>query len=266
MSTETPTTIEWCREAARRIHRGTGRLTLLLARRISRRGAAHASAAWGSIRRWVGAASGFVDWALRVGLLLLAAGLARKVLAAAAPALADRVDSLSWLMWPAAVVWVVAAYRVGHEDWRPPVDEDEQKPKVEPVDGQGAEPAGPPVLDRDRLVAALHEVGAPHAQFVPLAERLGTTTARVREACEKHRIPTRDGVRMRGRSTAAGVARPDFPPFPSPTGPAPGGVVAAGQANNNNDNNGLVVERGEGMTIIREPAETASRHTALKKP
>ena len=261
----TPSTVQWAREAARRISRGSSRLVWLLGRRISRRGVAHARRMWRGIFAWLGAASGF-DWLLRAAILVVG-GLLAKHFAPGVGHLALRIlEAASGYMWAIAAVWVIAAYRLGADDWKPPADDQDAEqpvePEQQPVDGAQPAPADErPLPTREQLVAALHEIGAPHAQFVPLAEHLGVDTARVREACKAAGIPTRDGVRMRGRSSAAGVARGDFPPLPSPTGDPSAASLLGAATSNNNDNNAATLAAGEGRTIvITDDPENPYRH------
>lgn len=91
-------------------------------------------------------------------------------------------------------------------------------------------------LTREQLVQALHTIGAPHAHTSALAEHLGTTSERVRDALDEAGITRSGGVRMKGRKVAVspGVKREDFPPLPSPTqdGPVEGVLTS-----NNNSNN-----------------------------
>ena len=94
-------------------------------------------------------------------------------------------------------------------------------------------PAEPPELLAAELVRALHEVGAHHAHLAALADHLGTTTERVRAGLKAAGIPAGDQVRMRGRGVSTGVRAAHFPPLPAPTPP----VVAAGHADNNDNNN-----------------------------
>lgn len=260
-----PTTRQWCRDAARRISRGTSRLTWLLGRRISRTGAARARTWWRGIRGWLGDASGAVDWTLRAGVLLLVALFIRHMLGMVASTLPERLDRASWLMWPAAAVWLIAAYRVGRDGWQPPAepepDEAEQPVEAAPDDDQ--DDAEPRQITPEQLARALHAVGDPHAQWKPLAEHLGVTTDEAKEACAAAGIPHRGGVRMRGRSTSAGIDRADFPPLPAPSGPAAVGVVGAGQPASNSNNNtapGTVVRTPDGaLLLIRDDPDNPAR-------
>lgn len=283
------TTMEWIRDAAQRIGRGSGRLCTLIARRFLGRGARKASAWRESVAEWLGEVTG-AAWLLRLALLVGAGLIARKILLAVGRSL-GHAHGPEWLMWVVTGVWIIAAYRVGHPDWQPkpepekakdaddaaeasaaqeqPDDPGEDPGGTEDSDGTEREtappaPAAPPLPSLPDLRIALARVGTPHAHLAVLAADIGTTPERVREALEKWAIPI-EAVRMQGRGTSTGVKG----------GPAvhpslalrseDAAVVAAGQPANNNDNNAdePYVERPvEGMLIIRHPAETASRrHT-----
>lgn len=289
MSRRTLTTAVWCRVAVRRINRGTGRLFWHLAGRITRKGKAKGTSWWEGITGWLGEASGLA-WLLRLGLLIGVAALARNILTAVAIAVLHRADAARWVMWPASIVWIIAAYRAGRIGWKPkpeksakgdgpaeetvaqeqPDDEPSEDPDIAEDNG-GAEretappaPAAPPLPSLPDLRIALARVGTPHAHLAVLAADIGTTPERVREALEKWAIPI-EAVRMQGRGTSTGVkGGPAVHPSLA-LRPEDAAVVAAGQPANNNDNNAdePYVERPvEGMLIIRHPAETASRrHT-----
>ncbi|WP_327725742.1 hypothetical protein [Streptomyces europaeiscabiei] len=262
---KTPSTVQWARAAARRISRGSSRLVWLLGRRISRRGVTQARRMWRGIVAWLGEASGF-DWLLRAAILVVG-GLLAKHFAPDVALVALRIlEAASAYMWAAAVVWTIAAYRVGAKDWTPPTDDQDGEQQPEPVEAaaDGAQPAPTaeqPLPTREQLAVALHEIGAPHAQFVPLAERLGVDTARVRAACRAAGIPTRDGVRMKGRSSAAGVARSDFPPLPSPAeDPSSASLLAAATSNNNDNNAATAGPEGVHSFVITDDATNPYRH------
>ncbi|MCI4143041.1 hypothetical protein [Streptomyces sp. MMS20-AI2-20] len=146
----------------------------------------------------------------------------------------------------AAVVWLIVAVVMGLrmpnplapapvDEGKATADEDDQDADEDTPDEDAAAAGGIP---RERLVRALHEVGAPHAHISALAEHLGAPTTAVREALAAARIPTSGGVRMKGRPVAVspGVKAGDFPPLPSPTeeGPEEGALTS----NNNDNNNG----------------------------
>ena len=73
-------------------------------------------------------------------------------------------------------------------------------------------------------------------------------------------IPWRAGVRTRA-GNGPGVHRDDIAALSPSPGDGPGGGVVAGEDANTNANNTPVVERREGMTIIRMPGER--RHYAV---
>ncbi|MFF5670277.1 hypothetical protein ACFY8S_09090 [Streptomyces hygroscopicus] len=273
------TTMEWIRAAAQRISRGSGRLCWLIARRVTSRGAARARA-WGSgITSWLSEATG-PAWLLRLALLVGAAAVARKILLAFGRSL-GHAHAPEGLMWVLALVWLIAAWRIGRPDWQPPteqkteqapIEETAEKPDEDAEDEPPAEPhtrPAPPTLDQ--LRAAVAEIGTPHAHVAALAEHLGTTADLVRERLAAAGIPV-DAVRMKGRGSSTGVRAEDLPPLSGPSSAPPGGVVAAGQSANNDNNNaedgapekGLRVERiGQSGAIIRDPAETARRREAV---
>ncbi|WP_442803460.1 hypothetical protein OG411_19250 [Streptomyces pseudogriseolus] len=138
----------------------------------------------------------------------------------------------------AAAVWLIAAVVLGMRMPNPlapaaPVDEAAAEDVDTAPDEDAPAPGGIP---RERLVRALHTVGAPHAHISALAEHLEATTSAVREALTAAGIPTSGGVRMKGRPVAVspGVKAADFPPLPSPTEE---GAQEGALTSNNNDNN-----------------------------
>lgn len=141
----------------------------------------------------------------------------------------------------AAVVWLIAAVVMGLRLPNPlapaaPADEGKVPADEGDQDAPDEDALAPGGIPRERLVQALHEVGAPHAHTAALAEHLDTSTEAVREALAAAGIPTQGGVRMKGRKVAVstGVRNSDFPPLPSPGGEtAQEGVLTS----NNNDNN-----------------------------
>jgi hypothetical protein len=125
------------------------------------------------------------------------------------------------------------------------------KGKTTPA-GASSEPAGQaPALTRDRLVQALHEVGAPHAHTSALADHLKAPAEAVREALDEAGIPRSGGVRMKGRPVAVspGVKKADVPPLPSPAQEPPQeGVLTS----NNNSNNTGQEDPGEGPALVQD--------------
>ncbi|MFF7901192.1 hypothetical protein ACIO02_34035 [Streptomyces sp. NPDC087568] len=252
-----PTTMQWIRQAAQRIATGSTRLTTHLASR-----AVHAGRrVWRSATGWLGEASG-VGWLLRLAMLLAAAAVLRKITTAVAVGLYARVASggAPWLLWGTAGVWVIAAYRCGRDGWEPkqaapeaPADaksedqEDEEKtPEAAPASAPQA--AAPLSVSPVALVAAVRDIGTPHAQLTPLAEHLGTTTDVVRATAAGMGWQVKD-VRMQGRSASAGL-RWDEVPSPPPATPAPG-VVGAGQLADDNDDDTDGEGPGEGIRARR---------------
>ncbi|MEU8723534.1 hypothetical protein [Streptomyces antimycoticus] len=276
------TTMEWIRAAAQRISRGSGRLCWLIARRVTSRGAARARIWWSGITGWLAEASGLA-WLLRLALLAGAAAIARKILLAIGRNV-GHAHAPEGLMWVLAVVWLIAAYRIGRPDWQPPAEpesETEQAPAEaeeetaeaddEPDAGAEQVPAGPFEPSLSDLRIALARAGTPHAHLAVLAADIGTSPERVREALEKWGVPI-EAVRMQGRGTSTGVKGGAAVHPALALRPEDAAVVAAGQPTNNDNNNaeddapekGLRVERiGQAGTIIRDPAETARRREAV---
>lgn len=248
----TPTTMQWIRQAAQQIATGSTRLATHLASR-----ALHAGLrVWRRATSWLAGASG-VSWVLRLAALVAAAALLRKIVTAVAAAVYVRVEAgaAPWLMWGAAGLWVVAAYRCGREDWTPnrpaskaPASGEQPADTSSPEPDVPQAPTGPPPVSPVALIAAVRDIGTPHAQFVPLAQHLATTTDRVRAAAAEMGWPVKD-VRQAGRSSAAGL-RWDECPSPAPADPSPG-VVGAGQPADDNDDDTAGEEPREGVEVRR---------------
>ncbi|MGV9282132.1 hypothetical protein [Streptomyces sp. NPDC003730] len=270
-----PSTMQWIRQAGQRIATGSGRLashlagrTVLAARRL-----------WQRAEAWLGDPF-TLGWLLRLAVLIAVAAVLRKVAVAAGGGLYAAVADgrAPWLMWGAASLWVVAAYRCGREGWAPrpaaetPADA-EQLPDAEQQDDQEAAeqtPAGPPPVSPVALIAAVRDVGTPHAQLKPLAERLGTTTDAVRAAAAGMGWPVKD-VRMAGRSASAGL-RWDECPSPAPSDPSHGVVGAGERADDNDDDTGgegpregIAVRRTDGGLIIYDLADRHRRRGTIDR-
>lgn len=260
-----PSTMQWIRQAGQRIATGSGRLaahlaarTLLAVRRL-----------WQRAEAWLGDPFTF-GWLLRLALLILALAVARKVAVAVGGGLYAAVADgrAPWLMWGTAGLWVAAAYRCGHDSWKPnrptaeePTDEEQLEPDSQE---QPAAPTGPPPVSPVALIATVRDIGTPHAQLKPIAEHLGTTTDAVRAAAAGMGWPVKD-VRMAGRSASAGL-RWDECPSPAPDGPS-SGVVGAGERADDNDDDisgegpreGVAVRRTDGGLIIYDLADRHRR-------
>lgn len=275
-----PSTVQWLRAAVHRIAVGSGRRATYLAAWTAHRG----RSIWARATGWLGEGEG-VGWLLRLVVLLGLGAVLRKILTAIALGIYHRVEhgGAPWLMWGAAVCWIASAYRAGADDWkpkRPAVPDspaaDEQEAPASEGESDNAEqppveqPKTPPVSPV-ALVAAVRDVGTPHAQLKPLAEHLGTTTDAVRAAAAGLGWAVKD-VRMQGRSASAGL-RWDDCPSPTILAPSPG-VVGAGQPADDNDDDrpgeghgeGLrVVAIGQGGVVVHHSAEVV-RHHSLRKP
>lgn len=275
----TPSTVQWLRAAVHRIGVGSGRRATYLAAWTLHRG----RSLWTRATGWLGEGEGF-GWLLRLAVLLGLAAILRKILTAVAVGIYHRVEDggAPLLLWGTAAWWIVSAYRAGADDWKPkrpaapdaPAAEQEPSPAQSKPDEAGqpaaAEQAKTPPVSPVALVAAVRDVGTPHAQLKPLAEHLGTTTDAVRAAAGGVGWPVKD-VRMEGRSSSAGL-RWDDCPSPTISAPSPG-VVGAGQAADDNDDDrpgegqekGLrVVAIGQGGMVVHRLAEMV-RHHSLRK-
>lgn len=271
-----PTTAQWLRAAADRVCVGSARLAADRGGRLIR----SLRTRYTRTRAWVGESSGF-DKVLRVALLVGVALLARAIGVAVARWAYHRIQSGAW--WPllvaATVAWLVAAYRAGRTDWKPtpapaPADAalggDDEADEDQPEPAAEQTPAGPPPVSPVALVAAVRDVGTPHAQLKPLAEHLGTTTEVVRAAAAGMGWPVKD-VRMQGRSSSAGLRWDDLPPLP-PADPSPG-VVGAGQPADDNDDDtggegpekGVRVVRTNGGLIVYDLADTHRRRGIVSR-
>lgn len=207
------------------------------------------------MRVWIAIWAGSTVICGRIGAWIAGGPAARLLALVLAAGFAKGLPWTTYLVWTGAASWLGTAIVLG------------LRPTPEQPAGEQGKAAAPP-LTIDRLGAAMHEVGAPHAHLKAIAEACGTTPAAVREKLEAAGIPVSSGVRMNGK-VSTGVDRRHFPPVPSPGNPPlepPAvAVVVAGQDNNNNDNNALSVETQEGMTIIRDPADRKRRRTLLRR-
>ncbi|WP_327131997.1 hypothetical protein OG311_13485 [Streptomyces sp. NBC_01343] len=162
---------------------------------------------------WVKAGSGPMDCLIRLAFLT-----------GALVVLSGIVMTTPAVMWGLVLWWIGAALKRGG-----PAKADGET--AVPPPQESSEPAGEEV-DSDRLVQVLREVASPNAHLAVVAQKLGTGTARVREALSRAGIPVSD-VRMKDRGVSTGVKAADIPsPSPSPEGPA--GVVGPGHNDNNN--------------------------------
>lgn len=237
-----PSTMQWLRAASVRIHLGSSRL---LRHRIGR-GAEGLKARKDGIAGWLGSSTGLA-WLAKLALLLAAAGILRKIVVKVGGGIYGRIESgaWSWMLWAATAVWIIAAYRAGHPDWkpkeRPSPDanaEQAEGDSAEAATGPDPQPSGQPPVFPAELVATVRDIGTPHAQLVPIAEHLRVSTDAVRAAAAAIGWPVKD-VRQDGRSSSAGL-RWDERPSPEQDDPL-SGVVGAGQAADDNDD-----DSGEG--------------------
>ncbi|MFI0233138.1 hypothetical protein [Streptomyces sp. NPDC017086] len=270
-----PTTAQWLRTAVDRVAVGSGRLATDRTRRAVQRLRRTVQ----RTRAWVGEASG-VDKLIRLAPLALAALILRAVGARLAEWAYDRIESGAWwwLLAAGSAAWIVAAYRAGRDGWQPtpPLQPVPAGGEGGPVEAEpsppaaGSDPVGPPPVSPVALVAAVRDIGTPHAQLKPLAEHLGVSTDAVRAAAAGMGWPVKD-VRMTGRSASAGL-RWDEVPSPPPLGPSPG-VVGAGQRADDNDDDsgrqgpreGIAVRRTDGGLVIYDLADTHRRRGTVSR-
>lgn len=251
-----PSTVQWLRTAVHRIAVGSERRATYLAAWTIHRG----RRIWDGARGWLDEGVG-IGWLLRAGLLLVAAAILRKIFTAVAVGIYHQVEDggAPRLLWGAAACWIVSAYRAGAEGWKPKrpaapepaAGEQEQSPSegdavTEQPPAAAEQPKAPPVSPV-ALVAAVRDVGTPHAQLKPLAEHLATTTDAVRAAAAGIGWPVKD-VRMEGRSSSTGLRWDDCPSPPAVA--PPGGVVGAGQAADDNDDDRPGEGHGEGLRVV----------------
>ncbi|WP_330339389.1 hypothetical protein [Streptomyces sp. NBC_00557] len=263
-----PTTRQWLRAAAGRISTGSGRLT------------AH-YAGW-TVRAITSRVTSW-PWWVQLGLALLVLYRGPQVLARLGDRIHERVASGAWggLLFTLAGLWIVAAYRAGRDGWEPsqrtakaepteeePADAADEEDQDEPALEQA--PAGPPPVSPVALIAAVRDIGTPHAQLKPLAEHLGVSTDAVRAAAAAMGWQVKD-VRMQGRSASAGLRWDEAPSLP-PGGPSPS-VVGAGQRADDNDDDTfgegpeeeVRVMRTDGGLIIYDLADTHRRRGTVSR-
>lgn len=246
---KTPTSREWLRAAAQRIATGSERITS----HHIKRAVTWVRDTWARTMAWLSDASG-IAWAVRLCVLLAAAWILRKVGLGVAGWGARRVQASSGLLWAVLALWLIAAWRVGHPDWRPrpaPAAAEAPEPEAEPepVSLAKEHPAGPS-LD-DVLVTAI-TMGTPHIHLTAIEHHLGAPQGSVRRVLTEAGIPITD-VRMKGRGTSTGVRGDDIPAPASPSQAATDDADGAGQDDNNSNNGGNKPPYREGMSIIPDP-------------
>jgi hypothetical protein len=164
-----PTTVQWVRNAVRRVSIGSRRL---LARSIGRA----VKAVIERISR--------LRWWVQLGLAYVSLLRGPAMLAQVGDRVHERVESGAWsgFLTVSAIVWIAAAYRAGRGDARPPQPLDAE-PKSEPGQGDSAEEPSW-MSSRPRRTAAarspdlrrsLLRIGTPHAHITALADDLSTT-------------------------------------------------------------------------------------------
>lgn len=256
-----PSTVQWLRAAVTRIAVGSGRrATYLSAWAVHR-----VRRVWARAVGWLSEGVG-LGWALRLVVLVGLAALLRKIAMGLVVGMYHRVEDggAPRLLWGAALWWIVSAYRAGVDGWKPkrpavpagePSAEEPEEAPASPAEQAPAAPAGPWPVSPTELVAAVRDVGTPHAQLVPLAQHLGTSTDQVRATAAGMAWAVKD-VRQDGRSASAGL-RWDECPSPSEVHPSSTVVGAGRPADDNDDDTGgegprkgiRVERRDDGLTV-----------------
>jgi hypothetical protein len=220
-----PTTREWLRAAVDRVSVGSQRL---------------ATRSIGRVVRGVSSRFGRWSWWVQLPLAYVALLRGPVVLARIGDRVHERVASGAWtgVLTVTTVLWIVAAYRVGrNEEASPTVDvEPGEVDEEQPEPALGQSPVGRPAVTPVALVAAVRDIGTPHAQLKPLAQHLLTTTDAVRAAAAELGWPVKD-VRQDGRSSSAGL-RWDECPSPESIYPLSDDVGAGQPADDNDDDSG----------------------------
>lgn len=170
-------------------------------------------------------------------------------------------------------LWLITALILGQAGAVEETAEDGIEEAKEESDGgtEQAPAATAPTPDDARLAVAALGASGGHVALTavtahlaaqhPLWKRSGKA---VRALLGEAGVRVRGGVRVEGVSVE-GIHRDDVPALPSPSTPAPGAVVVAGQSNNNNANNIQQVGSGEGFITRPDPdnpARTIVVHTA----
>ncbi|WP_392967210.1 hypothetical protein [Streptomyces sp. LN245] len=254
-----PTTKEWLRAAVDRIALGSTRLVTHHAGRALR-------AVTARVSRW--------PWWVQLGLAALALRGGLPAMTALGAWVHRKASAGSSWLFIAAALWLLAAYRAGHPDWKPKgTDEPEPSAPGEDDEDQEQEQPGsareqPRIPTVEELREALAKVGTPHAHLAALATELGIASEQVREALDRCGV-TVEAVRMRGRGSSTGVKGDALPASTAP----PERVVAAGQPANNDNNNGpaaplekgtRVESIGQGGRLVHATADVNRHHTVSK--
>lgn len=130
------------------------------------------------------------------------------------------------------------------------------------TDNDGQESAEDTALSPVQVAAACHRLAAPHVHLVPLAEALGTTTEKTREALTEMGVPIAGGVRMKGRGVSPGVRAADLPPLSPDQPPDQEGPLTSN--NNSNNTPGGTGKKGSGgryrFWVTDDPDNPARAH------
>lgn len=183
------------------------------------------------------------------------------------PPVLDELRGYPLAIPAATAVGLGAAWWAGRPQAAEEAEEDGEEQPIE----EGV-PAVEPAVFLGHVRAAIGPGKGVHLKA--LADHLTQATgdpwspALARAACEAAGLPVQRGVRMPGRTPSTGVRLDALPaPLPTPSVAPPPGVVPAGQDAATGVATAtatpVVVEHGQGMTIIRDPAE--HRHYPVTK-
>lgn len=211
-----PTTMQWLRTAARQVTAGTSVLASSLIRSGTKTAGKKANGIRAGVGKWLGESTGGLETLLRWAMLAGAAWITWVLVRLGLGAGAHILTHAQWLLWPAAVWYLVAAYRAGGLGAKPSVPAEEEQ------SAESSEPDAAPLPDVPRIVflAMLYaELGEGRA--VHLA-RLARVLARhypeypwdvpaVAALCATHQITTVDKVRAHGKGATRGVRREALP-------------------------------------------------------
>lgn len=216
-----PTTMQWLRTAARRITAGTSVLVGRLIRLSIKTTGKKATELRAGLGGWLREGDSGLAAVLRWGLLAVAAWITWALVRIAFGGGVHILAGARWLLWPAVVVFLVAAYRAGDRVTKPEaavetpaeVEQDEESAESD----EEALPYVPRIVFLAMLYAELGEGRAVHLAHLArvLARHYPEYPWDVRAVaalCAAHGITTVDKVRAHGKGATRGVRREALPP------------------------------------------------------
>lgn len=230
-----PTTMQWLRTAARRITAGTTVLAGRLIRRSTKTARTRGIGLRAGISAWMGESTGALEALLRWAMLAGAAWISWFLVRLCLGAGAHILTHARWLLWPAAVWYLVAAYRAGNPAETPKPD---AETAGEPDEAETAEQPIPDVPRPVFLALLYAELGDGRAVHLARAARALARhyteypwdVPAVAALCAAHQITTVDKVRAHGKGATRGVRREALPAVSSAPPAAPAvDVDVAGQ-------------------------------------